>query len=256
MYGTTDSVPTDSNQVSTRLSQEKIEDTPVLERKITTLPLLNSSVRLSQTTGDLFLNETLFVINGTGRRQTTYQLDNTTANDMWGRQSTIAGLPFSAVQEFTVYTNASFGGVGLERRHRREHRDPIGIERLARRLRRNGQSGVLQCQHSANHETGAGDAGPRQRYAVRPYREGQDLLHGVGAVHESESASRHHFPGRSRRPLQRHLWTDVISGASGPAVEPEQPAHVARKFRSLQRHQSAGCGEWRHSTHGRSRVHA
>ena len=107
VYGTTGTLPVESNEVSTRLSQEKIEDTPVLERKITTLPLLNSSVRLSQTTGDLFLNETLFVINGTGRRQTTYELDNTTANDMWGRQSAIAGLPFSAVQEFTVYTNAS-----------------------------------------------------------------------------------------------------------------------------------------------------
>jgi len=107
VYGTAGTVPVESNQVSTRLSQEKIEDTPVLKRRITTLPLLNSSVRLSQTTGDLFLNETLFVINGTGRRQTTYQLDNTTANDMWGRQSAIAGLPFSAVQEFTVYTNAT-----------------------------------------------------------------------------------------------------------------------------------------------------
>jgi hypothetical protein len=107
VYGTTSTVPVESNQVSTRLSQDKIEDTPVVERKITTLPLLNSSVRPAQTTGDLFLNETLFVINGTGRRQTTYELDNTTANDMWGRQSMIAGLPFSAVQEFTVYTNAS-----------------------------------------------------------------------------------------------------------------------------------------------------
>ncbi len=107
VYGTTGTVSTESNQVSTLLSQEKIEDTPVFERKITSLPLLNSSVRPSQTTGDLFLNETLFVINGTGRRQTTYELDNTTANDMWGRQSMFAGLPFSAVQEFTVYTNAS-----------------------------------------------------------------------------------------------------------------------------------------------------
>jgi len=107
VYGTTATVPTESNQVDTRLSQEKIESTPVFERKITTLPLLNSSVRPSQTTGDLFLNETLFVINGTGRRQTTYVLDNTTANDMWGRQTMFAGVPFSAVQEFTVYTNAS-----------------------------------------------------------------------------------------------------------------------------------------------------
>ena len=45
VYGTTGTVATESNQVSTRLSQEKIEDTPVFERKITTLPLLNSSVR-------------------------------------------------------------------------------------------------------------------------------------------------------------------------------------------------------------------
>ena len=55
----------------------------------------------------MFLNETLFVINGTGRRQTTYELDNTTSNDMWGRQSAIAGLPIPSVQEFTVYSNAS-----------------------------------------------------------------------------------------------------------------------------------------------------
>ena len=45
VYGTTSTVPTESNQVAVALSQEKIEDTPVLERKITTLPLLDSSVR-------------------------------------------------------------------------------------------------------------------------------------------------------------------------------------------------------------------
>ncbi len=43
VYGTTATVPVESNQVDTRLSQEKIEDTPVLERKITTLPLLNTN---------------------------------------------------------------------------------------------------------------------------------------------------------------------------------------------------------------------
>jgi hypothetical protein len=107
VYGTTGTLPTESNQVSMRLSQQTIQDTPILERKITNLPLLDSSVRPAQTTGDLFLNETLFVINGTGRRQTTYELDGTDANDSWGRQTMFAGLPFSAVQEFTVYTNAS-----------------------------------------------------------------------------------------------------------------------------------------------------
>jgi len=107
VYGTTDTLPTESNQVSTRLDLQKIEDTPVLNNKVTTLPLLNSSVRPAQTTGDLFINETLFVINGTGRRQTTYQLDNTDADDSWGRQTMFAAVPFSVVQEFTVYTNAS-----------------------------------------------------------------------------------------------------------------------------------------------------
>ncbi len=55
----------------------------------------------------MFLNETLYVINGNGRRQTTYQLDNTDADDSWGRQTMFAAVPFSVVQEFTVYTNAS-----------------------------------------------------------------------------------------------------------------------------------------------------
>ena len=57
VYGTTATVPTESNQIATRLSQEKIENMPVFQRKITSLPLLNSSVRPSTTTGDLFLNE-------------------------------------------------------------------------------------------------------------------------------------------------------------------------------------------------------
>ena len=66
VYGTTETLPTESNQVSTRFGLQKIEDTPVLNNKVTSLPLLNSSVRPAQTTGDLFLNETLFVINGNG----------------------------------------------------------------------------------------------------------------------------------------------------------------------------------------------
>jgi hypothetical protein len=34
VYGTTETVPIESNEVATRFSQEKIEDTPVVERKI------------------------------------------------------------------------------------------------------------------------------------------------------------------------------------------------------------------------------
>ncbi len=107
VYGTPGSLPTESNQVSTRFDLQKIEDTPVLSNKVSSLPLLNSSVRPAQTTGDLFMNETLYVINGNGRRQTTYQLDDTDADDSWGRQTMFAAVPFPVVQEFTVYTNAT-----------------------------------------------------------------------------------------------------------------------------------------------------
>jgi outer membrane receptor protein involved in Fe transport len=107
VYGTPDSLPTESNQVSMRLDLRKIEDTPILSNKVSSLPLLNSSVRPAQTTGDLFMNETLYVINGNGRRQTTYQLDNTDADDSWGRQTMFAAVPFPVVEEFTVYTNAT-----------------------------------------------------------------------------------------------------------------------------------------------------
>src|SRR6516162_8063365 len=107
VYGTTDSLPTGGNQVDTRFDLRKIEETPVLSNKVSSLPLLNSSVRPAQTTGDLFMNETLYVINGNGRRQTTYQLDDTDADDSWGRQTMFAAVPFPVVEEFTVYTNAS-----------------------------------------------------------------------------------------------------------------------------------------------------
>ncbi len=106
VYGTPGSVTVDTDQVTTRFDVEKIEETPILNRKITAVPLLDSAVRLSQTTGDLFINEVLFVINGTGRRQTTYDLDNTDANDSWGRQTMFAAIPFSAVQEMNVDKNA------------------------------------------------------------------------------------------------------------------------------------------------------
>ena len=112
VYGTASGVTTDSNQIGTRLDLAQIENTPILNNRLTTLQLLDSSVRLAQTTGDLFLNETLVAANGSGRRQTTYSIDNTTADDSWGRQTIFTALPFSSVQEFTVLTSASSAEYG------------------------------------------------------------------------------------------------------------------------------------------------
>jgi hypothetical protein len=112
VYGTTDSLETNTSQITDRLDLAKIESTPVLNNRMTSLTLLDSSVRLAQTTGDLFLNETLVAMNGSGRRQTTYSIDNHTADDSWGRQTMFTALPFASVQEFTILTSAGSAEYG------------------------------------------------------------------------------------------------------------------------------------------------
>jgi hypothetical protein len=104
--GTAEGVRTDSPQLATRFDNEKIQETPLLGRKLTALPLLNSSVRPARGTGDLFLNNTLFVIDGGGRRQTTFTVDGGTSDDAWGRQTIFSNVPLAAIQELTVLTNA------------------------------------------------------------------------------------------------------------------------------------------------------
>ena len=103
--GTTDHVRTDSPELGTRFDEAALRNAPIVGRKITNLPLLNAAVRPARGTGDLFLNNTLFVVNGGGRRQTSYTIDGSTANDAWGRQTIFTNIPLSAVHEFTVLTN-------------------------------------------------------------------------------------------------------------------------------------------------------
>lgn len=110
--GTTEGVQSDTAQLSTRLDLPKIDNTPVLGRKLTNLLQLNSAVRTARGTGDLFLNNYLFVVNGSGRRQTTFSLDGSSGNDDWGRQTIFTNIPLSTIQEFTIITNpvsAEFG---------------------------------------------------------------------------------------------------------------------------------------------------
>jgi hypothetical protein len=106
IYGTAEGVRSDSPQTGTRLDLQKIDETPVFGRKLTNLPLLNSAVKPTRGQGDLFLNNTLFVINGGGRRQPTFKIDGSTGDDAWGRQTIFTNIPFSALQEFTVLPNS------------------------------------------------------------------------------------------------------------------------------------------------------
>ena len=112
VYGSAGSVRSDSAQLGNRLDKEQIENTPILGRNITNLPLLDSAVRPARGTGDLFLDNTLTVVDGTGRRQTTYSIDGGNGDDTWGRQTIFTDIPLGAIQEFTVITanaDAEFG---------------------------------------------------------------------------------------------------------------------------------------------------
>ncbi len=105
VYGTTEGVRADP-QIGRRLDSPLIDETPILGRKVTTLPLLNSAFRQAKGTGDLFVNATYFVTGVGGRRQTTVLLDGANNDEAWGRQTAIATVPLGAIQEITILSNA------------------------------------------------------------------------------------------------------------------------------------------------------
>jgi hypothetical protein len=111
--GVVGEVRRDQPQLGTRLSAAQMEDTPLASRRITYLPLLNAANRPAINQGDVFMNENLFTTNGAGRRQTWFEVDGSTGNDSWGRQTIFSNVPLAAVEEITVLTNAfsaEYGG--------------------------------------------------------------------------------------------------------------------------------------------------
>ena len=105
VYGTTEGVRADP-QIGRRLDSSLINETPILGRKTTTLPLLNSAFRQAKGTGDLFVNQTYFVTGVGGRRQTTFLVDGGSDDEGWGRQTAVATVPLGAIQEVTILSNA------------------------------------------------------------------------------------------------------------------------------------------------------
>jgi len=105
VYGTSEGVRSDS-QIGRRLDSQTIDETPILGRKITTLPLLNSAFRQGKGTGDLFVNATYFITGAGSRRTTTFMLDGASDDEGWGRQTALITVPVGAVQEVAVLTNA------------------------------------------------------------------------------------------------------------------------------------------------------
>ena len=95
-----------SSQIGLPLESKQINETPILGRKVTSLPLLNSAFRQGKGTGDLFVNSTYFITGVGSRRATTFTLDGANNDEAWGRQTAITTLPLNAVQEVNVLTNA------------------------------------------------------------------------------------------------------------------------------------------------------
>jgi hypothetical protein len=93
-------------QIGLPLQTSQINETPILGRKVTSLPLLNSAFRQGKGTGDLFVNATYFITGVGSRRATTFTLDGANNDEGWGRQTAITTLPLNAVQEVNLLTNA------------------------------------------------------------------------------------------------------------------------------------------------------
>ncbi|MGH9452515.1 MAG: TonB-dependent receptor, partial [Terriglobia bacterium] len=104
--GVAGEVRSDEPQLGDRLSAPQMEETPLLNRRITYLPLLDAANRPAINQGDVFMNQDLFTTNGTGRRQTWFEVDGSNAVDSWGRQTIFTNPPLDSVEEMTVLTNA------------------------------------------------------------------------------------------------------------------------------------------------------
>jgi hypothetical protein len=105
VYGTNQGVRADP-QIGSRLDAPTIDETPILSRKVTTLPLFNSAFRQGKGTGDLFVNATYFITASGSRRTTTFMLDGASNDESWGRQTMLATVPVGAVEEVSVLSNA------------------------------------------------------------------------------------------------------------------------------------------------------
>jgi hypothetical protein len=104
---------TDEPQMGDRLTSEQMQSMPLLNRRITWLPLLNAANRPAINQGDIFMNQELFTANGTGRRQTWFEVDGASGNDAWGRQTIFTNVPLDTIAEMTVLDNAFAADYGF-----------------------------------------------------------------------------------------------------------------------------------------------
>jgi Carboxypeptidase regulatory-like domain/TonB dependent receptor len=111
--GIAGTVRTDLPQFGDLLGESQINQTPLLNNRITYLPMLNAANRPAINQGDVFMNQNLFTTNGTGRRQAWFEVDGANSVDLWGRQTIFTNLPVETLDEMNVLTSpfsAEYGG--------------------------------------------------------------------------------------------------------------------------------------------------
>jgi hypothetical protein len=111
--GTSTDVVLNEPEIGVRLDAAQVDETPLLNRRITFLALLNAANRPAINQGDIFMNQNLFTTNGGGRRQQAFVVDGANGNDSWGRQTIFTNIPADAVEQISVLANsfsAEFGG--------------------------------------------------------------------------------------------------------------------------------------------------
>ena len=111
--GTVGEIRTDEAQLGDHLTGSQARAMPLLNRRITYLPLLNAANRPAINQGDIFMNQNLFTANGTGRRQTWFELDGANGDDTWGRQTIFTNVPLDAVSEMTILDSAFAADYGF-----------------------------------------------------------------------------------------------------------------------------------------------
>jgi len=84
VFGTAEGVRSDT-QIGLPLQGTQINETPIIGRKVSALPLLNSAFRQGKGTGDLFVNQVYFITGAGSRRTTTVTLDGANNDEGQGR---------------------------------------------------------------------------------------------------------------------------------------------------------------------------
>ena len=105
VYGTVSGVRNDP-ELGTRLDASIVDQTPLLGRKISYLPLLNAAFRPAKGTGDLFMNSIYVVTGAGGRREADFIVDGASGDEPWGRQTMFSTIPVAAVQEMNIMSRA------------------------------------------------------------------------------------------------------------------------------------------------------